>query len=486
MIKKAIVVVWCMLVVGFRALRHPHEMWMELERRFLTAANRRIGRYQDQKAAAFAKLALVSEAILGVWGIFSAHAVLLAYRKRQLISVCVVLFFAIPLTSGIMTANYTVYEYSYHGRVLGVVKDAGQVQSAVRAIEGSIVENEGKKAEATPKDVEVRETLLPLAQTMGNIDTEEDIVNNIVSQEDLDVKAYEVAVNGDTVGVAGSKEDAEAVLAGITDYWLGDTDPASFKEVSFAEDVSVNEVASTLSEVNKSDELFSLAIGQVNMRTVEEGYYTAAIDFETIYEETDELFLSEEEVVEPGVPGTKNAYGEIVRIDGEIVEYIEQSSEVIEDAKPAIVRRGTKPIPPSIGTGAFIVPLDDVLVTSLYGPRWGRIHEGIDFGTPVGTKVKASDGGKVMAVGYDGSFGLTVEIDHGAGFSTLYAHLSKTLVKTGDDVYQGQQIAESGNTGYSTGPHLHFGIYKFGHSEVTMDYLPDDMPLYLLSGVGHD
>jgi murein DD-endopeptidase MepM/ murein hydrolase activator NlpD len=460
---------------------------MALEGRFLTSANRRISRYQDQKIAALAKLAQIKDAVFGVHRVLSAHAVLLAYRKRRLISVCVVLFFAIPITSAIMTVNYTVYEYSYHGRVLGVVKDAAQVQSAVRAIEGSIVENEGKKAEATPKDVEVKETLLPLSKTMGNIDTEEEIVNNIVSQEDLDVKAYQVTINGDTLGIVGAKEDADAVLARITDYWLGDTDPSNYKEVSFAEDVSVNEISSTLPAINRSDELFGLALEQINMRTVEEGYYTAVIDFETIYEDTNELFLGEEDVVEPGVPGTKNAYGEIVRLDGEIVEYIEQSSEVIEDAKPAVVRRGTKPIPPSIGTGTYVVPLDDALVTSLYGPRWGRIHEGIDFGTPVGTTVRASDGGKVTAVGYDGSFGLTIEINHGAGFSTLYAHLSKALVSVGDEVYQGQQIAESGNTGYSTGPHLHFGIYKFGHSEVTMDYLPvDDMEMYLLSGVGHD
>jgi murein DD-endopeptidase MepM/ murein hydrolase activator NlpD len=91
-----------------------------------------------------------------------------------------------------------------------------------------------------------------------------------------------------------------------------------------------------------------------------------------------------------------------------------------------------------------------------------RMHEGIDIVTNSGTQVKAPGKGKVVFSGYKGSYGLTVEIDHGFGYRTLYAHLSKTLVKKGAYVERGDPIAKTGNTGLSTGPHLHYEVEHKG------------------------
>jgi murein DD-endopeptidase MepM/ murein hydrolase activator NlpD len=89
-------------------------------------------------------------------------------------------------------------------------------------------------------------------------------------------------------------------------------------------------------------------------------------------------------------------------------------------------------------------------------------HSGIDIVVDMGTLVKAAMDGRVADVGWNANYGNYVILSHAGGLQTLYGHLSSFLVKVGDPVSQGTVIAKSGNTGYSTGPHLHFGVYRNG------------------------
>jgi len=115
--------------------------------------------------------------------------------------------------------------------------------------------------------------------------------------------------------------------------------------------------------------------------------------------------------------------------------------------------------------GKMLWPVPGVRkVTSEFGYRIHPIlktrnmHTGIDIGAPTGTKVIAANAGRVMMAGWNDSYGNLVMIDHGGGIVTLYAHNSALLVKTGDIVMPGDQIAKVGSTGMSTGPHLHFEV----------------------------
>ena len=91
-----------------------------------------------------------------------------------------------------------------------------------------------------------------------------------------------------------------------------------------------------------------------------------------------------------------------------------------------------------------------------------RMHEGIDFEAEVGTPVYATGNGVIKFVGHRGGYGLAVEINHGFGYETVYAHLSKAEVKEGQRVKRGQEIAKTGDTGLSTGPHLHYEVRHNG------------------------
>ncbi len=92
-------------------------------------------------------------------------------------------------------------------------------------------------------------------------------------------------------------------------------------------------------------------------------------------------------------------------------------------------------------------------------------HEGIDISAPMNTPIFAAAKGKVVRAGWVQGYGLTVEIDHGYGFHTLYGHASKLIVQAGQEVTRGEMIARVGNTGISTGSHLHYEVRVNGKAE---------------------
>lgn len=130
---------------------------------------------------------------------------------------------------------------------------------------------------------------------------------------------------------------------------------------------------------------------------------------------------------------------------------------------------------PSVGAGVLKWPLAKIIITQYFGNTAfasanaqvynGKGHNGVDFGTPVGSEIFSARTGKVIGTGdtdlacRGASYGKWVLIQHDNGLSTLYAHLSLIKVSPGQPVATGELIAYSGNTGYSTGPHLHFTVY---------------------------
>jgi murein DD-endopeptidase MepM/ murein hydrolase activator NlpD len=110
-------------------------------------------------------------------------------------------------------------------------------------------------------------------------------------------------------------------------------------------------------------------------------------------------------------------------------------------------------------------------VTSPFGMRWGRMHEGIDIGVPFGTPIHAAASGRVIYAGWMSGYGNLVAIDHGRGLSTAYGHQSRIAVSNGQTVSQGQVIGYVGCTGHCFGPHLHFEVRVNGTPVDPMGYL---------------
>ncbi|MBA3245066.1 MAG: peptidoglycan DD-metalloendopeptidase family protein [Actinobacteria bacterium] len=121
-------------------------------------------------------------------------------------------------------------------------------------------------------------------------------------------------------------------------------------------------------------------------------------------------------------------------------------------------------------SSGYIWPAHGVL-TSSFGWRWGRMHEGIDIAVGSGTPVVSSAAGTVIVAGWLGGYGNLVVVDHGNGVSTAYGHNTGVAVGVGQAVAQGQLVAYSGNTGHSTGPHIHFEVRINGSAVDPLGYL---------------
>jgi murein DD-endopeptidase MepM/ murein hydrolase activator NlpD len=125
----------------------------------------------------------------------------------------------------------------------------------------------------------------------------------------------------------------------------------------------------------------------------------------------------------------------------------------------------------------FIYPLKGARLTSPFGWRNDPIsgvrrhHAAVDLAASTGTPVKAASDGKVSALGFNSTYGKFIVLSHDNNYQTMYAHLNAVSVKQGERVTQGVKIGEVGSTGYSTGPHLHFAMYKNGRAVNPLDFL---------------
>jgi murein DD-endopeptidase MepM/ murein hydrolase activator NlpD len=131
----------------------------------------------------------------------------------------------------------------------------------------------------------------------------------------------------------------------------------------------------------------------------------------------------------------------------------------------------------------YTTPVRYAYISSPYGQRWGRLHQGIDLAAAHGEPVYALAGGKVAYSGWEPGYGKSVVIEHGNGMQTRYAHCSRVLVKAGAVVSKGAVVAKIGSTGHSTGPHLHLEVIVDGlrrnpewYYKFDKDALPKETP----------
>ena len=159
------------------------------------------------------------------------------------------------------------------------------------------------------------------------------------------------------------------------------------------------------------------------------------------------------------------------------IDQLEGDVTDLQDRIQAQIQAASETSAPSLPAGpvqdagsGFIWPVSGT-ITSPFGFRWGRMHEGIDISVPEGTPVRAAKAGRTILAAYTGGYGNYTCIDHGGGLSTCYAHQSSYATSVGDVVDQGQVVGYSGNTGSSTGPHLHFEVRVNGAAVDPLGYL---------------
>jgi murein DD-endopeptidase MepM/ murein hydrolase activator NlpD len=199
-----------------------------------------------------------------------------------------------------------------------------------------------------------------------------------------------------------------------------------------------------------------------------------SIPFTTKFVNDSNLYRGQERTIQIGQRGEREVVYQLVQKNGLTVDKKELEAKVINQPVERVINRGTKVIVASRGSGEagkIGWPVSGQ-ITSPYGTRAGNLHSGIDIAAPVGTSIRAAIAGTVTFVGWQGAYGNMVDIDHGNGVSTRYAHNSANLVAVGQQVSAGEVIARVGSTGRSTGPHVHFEVRVNGQARNPINYLP--------------
>lgn len=210
---------------------------------------------------------------------------------------------------------------------------------------------------------------------------------------------------------------------------------------------------------------------ELSVSRMEELYYEEDYEAQIEYVPNDDWYTTEQVTLQEPSAGHRKVVAEVYFRNNAETERNIIKEEVTYQAVPKIVERGTK-IPPT-----YIKPISGGRLTSSFGRRKAPTkgastnHKGTDWAVPTGTAVMASNAGVVTKAGWGSGYGYVVYIRHADGRETRYAHLSKVLVSVGQSVSQGQKIALSGNTGRSTGPHLHFEILIGGTQVNALNYL---------------
>lgn len=198
--------------------------------------------------------------------------------------------------------------------------------------------------------------------------------------------------------------------------------------------------------------------------------YTQEIAYESEVQYSEDMLKTESKIITTGQNGQAKVVAKVVSVDDVEQERTIQSWDIVQEPQNEVKLVGTKEPPAKAAKGYFIQPFHGLL-TSRYGGRSRGFHTGVDWAGAKGSAVVAADGGTVILAGWNGGYGNCVIIDHGNGLQTLYAHNSALLVKVGQKVAQGEQIAKLGSTGNSTGPHCHWEVRVGGKPVNPMPYL---------------
>lgn len=412
---------------------------------------------------------------------------------------------------------------TYDGKVLASLADRAEAEEARAELEKVTAQTLGRSFTIDDSLIQYSSGLLRRQDLV-----DKDVYEEALSQEvGMVTSAYCLYVDGERIGATPYKGALEQLLKQMQ---LSATNEGTIS-VSFAENVEVKEeyvatdslmnlgfLAETLystktaevtytvakgdtwSEIAEdhgltSKELLSLnpgynmdrlQIGEIltmsasvpylTMTVVQQERYVDSVAFDVEYTDSPDIYVGDYRVASAGQYGAADTVANVTYVNGEETERTVLSSVTLRQPVTEHRLQGTKPKPITAASGTFRWPTTG-RITSRFGGRSspGGIgstnHKGIDIAVPRGTPIYAADGGTVTYAGWMSSYGYLVQIDHGNGYVTRYAHNSSLTVSVGQKVYKGQQIARAGSTGNSTGSHCHFEIRYNGVAKNPLNYL---------------
>lgn len=369
---------------------------------------------------------------------------------------------------GLLTGYAEGVKLKIDGETIGIVKDQKTADQIIQSVKNKYITAEEEAAQPASKIRTVamlssQDSKAPQEErvSLESVELEEQVVLSEVKTEPSKILSSDEAIERLTEG-----QEQKTV------YVVREGDTLSYIAQHH------NTTIDALKQLNPGLEEDSLRIGDeltlvlpkppLTVTTVENVVEEIETEPQVEIRETDELKSGVTKVVREGQSGLKQVEYRITKENGEVVKEEWLRQEVIEASVSKVVLQGTKVT--GEGSGIFKWPVANATITSSFGERWGKQHKGIDL---VGNRsITASDEGVVTFAGQQSGYGNVIIINHRNGYETVYGHLDSIGVKEGQIVEQGQSIGVMGNTGRSTGTHLHFEIKKNSVAQNPMKYLP--------------
>lgn len=309
--------------------------------------------------------------------------------------------------------------------------------------------------------------------------TTSNLLDNIYTVITGKSNAYEIKIGEKLVGYIGGEGKMDKIKNLILESYLEELNISESLVLSFdvEGDLSLekSKVSYSFLETEESiaDKIYSISKDypekvKFNIKYLEER--DIEINPDTIIIPTDEIFLGESKVIE-GEVGLRKQVVEVMSKNREVTSTKVVKDNIIKEEVSKKIYRGTKN-PYDYGIAFLNEPTRGGYLTSAYGERWNSFHKGIDIGGTIGDDVLvALDGEVTYAEFNDGGYGNLIIVKHDDDMVTYYGHLDDFYVKVGDLVKKGDIIGALGNTGFSTGPHLHFELRVDGNPVDPYDYI---------------
>lgn len=296
----------------------------------------------------------------------------------------------------------------------------------------------------------------------SKLTSSDDLKRNIISLSDEVAEGYTLVADGASVMTFENEDKLNETLNSIKSSYGG-------SNAEIINDLSIKREFVLKSNLNAD---ISAVKNILKVQTIEEVSYNEEIPFDINTTENENMYTDQSETLRNGQNGLKSVIARITKINGEEISREILSSREVTAPVSAQITIGSKKRPCGVGTGSLITPFYGT-ITSRFGARGRGTHKGVDIAGKTGSDIKAADEGTVICAEMRSDYGNLIILDHKNGMQTYYAHLDSIGVNVGDTVEKGQVIGKLGNTGYSTGPHLHFEVRENGVPCDPTAYLDD-------------
>ncbi len=357
-----------------------------------------------------------------------------------------IFIFAAALSFTVFRPGYSVY---IDGEKVATVKNDSEFENILNEANRYIEDISGESAVIDSTPSYLFKIIPKTAYTAP-----EKIRDNLITLSGNIVKCCEITADGISIAYAKDKKQAETAVKNIIDSYNGDNKKLLTK-IEYAPKYIPKY------ELYPQNSLTSALENNIQIETTQTSIDETEIPFEVIEEKNNAMDEGTTQVLQEGATGKMSVSLVHTLINGVKTGSKIISQTVLQEPTAQVLSVGTKPVL-GIATGTLMKPINGGVISSRFGARDGRrsSHKGIDVACQTGTSVLAADGGVCEASEYRSDYGYLIIIDHRNGYKTYYAHLSELAVSAGEKLKKGQLIGKTGNTGISTGPHLHFEVRK--------------------------